>query len=68
MTTKITVDAHAGWPVSVIRYDMGTFRSEEIVKPHTTSDFFVWDGSVLHIEERPIPREPEMPLHPAVDP
>lgn len=30
MTTKITVDAHAGWPVQVVKiYNDGTFKTVE---------------------------------------
>ena len=55
MTTRVTVDAHAGWPVKVIRIDdkTGNWIGEpEIVAPHTTKDFYVWDGQDLLIAEQ----------------
>lgn len=51
MTTKITVDAHAGWPVKVTPIDNGINGRETIVPPHTKADFFVWDTRQLIVEE-----------------
>ena len=41
MTTKVTVDAHAGWPVSVKNTASG---HEIIVAANTTQDFYVHSG------------------------
>lgn len=58
MTTKITVDAHAGWPVRVTRsyrsdkgYETRNDETPSIVAPGAVQDFSVWDGSTLTIEE-----------------
>ncbi len=51
MTTKVTVDAHAGWPVKVTRIGPNAEREDVIVDPNTVQDFFVWDGQDLHIHE-----------------
>lgn len=60
MTTKITVDAHAGWPVEVKKIDTedigsGLAISKEnetiIVAPNSIQDFYVWDGRSLTIRE-----------------
>lgn len=55
MTTKITVDAHAGWPVKVTVLDRtsdGT-QTENIVTvpPHTVQDFYVHSHRDLRIQE-----------------
>jgi len=59
MTTKVTVDAHAGWPVQVTRIDT-TEDGTEIVNPSSDvvpanekRDFSVWQGSDLRIKEMP---------------
>lgn len=56
MTTKVTVDAHAGWPVKVEAID--TYRGEEpkrhelgIVPAGEVQDFFTFDTRVLIITE-----------------
>ena len=58
MTTKVTVDAHAGWPVLVTsicgepNYDK-EIRSE-VVQPNTTKDFYIHSGMrIINIEELP---------------
>ena len=54
MTTKVTVDTHAGWPVEVIRINekTGNRVSESvIVAPNTQQDFNIWEGSDLLIHE-----------------
>jgi hypothetical protein len=52
MTTKVTVDAHAGWPVKVIFLDQVSEKETmTIVKPYTTQDFHVWDGRMITIIE-----------------
>ena len=55
MTTKITVDTHAGWPVEVIkrsRHDTpGKFSEKIIVHASTTRELYVWDDVELIIRE-----------------
>lgn len=57
MTTKVTVDAHAGWPVKVTTIDLNvdgsSLRSETVVPPNTTQDFYVHQQRELHIKEMP---------------
>jgi hypothetical protein len=56
MTTKVTVDAHAGWPV-IVTIMRGEANSEKfvetsIVEPLTVKDFYIHSGlKILHIEE-----------------
>jgi hypothetical protein len=51
MTTKVTVDAHAGWPVMVTIIDSTGEEQAEIVAPNTKADFYVFDTRKLTIEE-----------------
>jgi hypothetical protein len=54
MTTKVTVDAHAGWPVEVTVVDNIGEKEDfkiEIVQPNTIKDFFVFDTRHLIIKE-----------------
>ena len=57
MTTKVTVDAHAGWPVKVKAID--TFDGESkttelgIVPPHENRDFFVHSTRQIVVTEMP---------------
>lgn len=55
MTTKVTVNAHAGWPVKVtIIDDVGEgkeLRGENEVAPHTEREFYVTQTRKLLIEE-----------------
>jgi len=56
MTTKIIVDAHAGWPVRVTRYEKqpdGQYvkGSSSIVLPGSAAEFVVFDGLDLRIHE-----------------
>ena len=55
MTTNVTIDAHAGWPVQVIRRSRvespGKNSEEIIVKPNTTQTIAVWDDNELIIRE-----------------
>jgi len=48
MTTKVTVDTHAGWPVSVTcivgEPHLSTRIETEVVPPHTTKDFYIHSG------------------------
>ncbi len=51
MTTAITVDAHAGWPVQVetIRGEPGQVQSMqiEIVQPNTKRVFYIHSGMTI---------------------
>ena len=58
MTTKITVDAHAGWPVLVTlkKGEPGAPKTveTETVEPKTTRDFYIHSGQqIIGIEEQP---------------
>lgn len=62
MTTKVTVDAHAGWPVEVTTVDRVRVLGEDadrvtesktVVAPHTTQDFYVHSHRELHVKELP---------------
>lgn len=50
MTTKVTVDAHAGWPVKVDRLGKTTTETT-IVPPNTVQDFYIHDEMDLFIRE-----------------
>lgn len=54
MTTKITVDAHAGWPVEVAIYDFNenTPSSVDVVQPGTIRDFHIHSTRHLVIREK----------------
>lgn len=65
MTTKVTVDAHAGWPVRVTAVDQqsgeGPGSRETVlgeVPPNETKDFYVHQGRKLIIEELERPAAP----------
>lgn len=53
MTTKVTVDAHAGWPVKVetINPKTGEVDGVHIVPPKTTADFFIYDTRDIRVHE-----------------
>ena len=55
MTTKVTVDAHAGWPVEVIqqdRYNDQTTLKIEIVPAKEARDFYITDTrSIIGVRE-----------------
>lgn len=58
MTTKITVDAHAGWPVLVVVKQGEPSYSQTIqdyvVEPNTKLDFYIHSGlQILYIGEQP---------------
>lgn len=58
MTTKVTVDAHAGWPVKVTQVQLDAdgnkaSETESTVAPHTTQDFYVHSHLELHVKEMP---------------
>ena len=60
MTTKVTVDAHAGWPVRVVKVQLnedGTrgSLSEETVLANTVQDFYVHSHLELEIKEMTMP-------------
>lgn len=50
MTTKVTVDAHAGWPVRVTSIMAGGQTVREVVA-NTVEDFFVHSGCDFRIHE-----------------
>ena len=56
MTTRVTVDAHAGWPVQVITLDGEPDRDKSaqvhIVAPNTQQDFYIHSGmNILSVSE-----------------
>lgn len=58
MTTKVTVDAHAGWPVMVTTIVGEPSANKEIrndvVEPNTKKDFYIHSGMrIINIEELP---------------
>lgn len=58
MTTKVTVDAHAGWPVLVTLKHGGPNAaksvSTETVEPNTVREFYVHSGlQIVGVEEQP---------------
>jgi hypothetical protein len=60
MTTRVTVDAHAGWPVKVTTVDLDSEGNpaadgerETTVPPHTTQDFYVHSHRELRVKEMP---------------
>lgn len=59
MTTKVTVDAHAGWDLKVTLIDgregEEQTQTEIIVPAHTVQDFYVHDGRRIRVEEVPRP-------------
>ena len=60
MTTRVMVDAHAGWPVQVTLLSINsdgekTGETVRTVEPNTTQDFCVHSHQELHVKE--LPRE-----------
>jgi hypothetical protein len=56
MTTRILVDAHAGWPVQVVGIYGETHKEvrTDIVLPFTSKDFYIHSGyRIISIEELP---------------
>ena len=53
MTTRVTINAHAGWDVRVTPLDdNGVPTAPSIIIPaHTEKDEYVWEGRKLLIEE-----------------
>lgn len=59
MTTRVIVDAHAGWPVKVVKRELNTDGSinnarEEVVPPNTTQEFYVHSGLEILVKEMPL--------------
>ena len=57
MTSKVTVDAHSGWPILVtyIRGEPAYERTviTEVVEPKTIKDFYIHSGlRIVNIEEQ----------------
>lgn len=62
MTTAVTIDAHAGWPISVTlisgepSYPKKVY--EEVVPANTVRIFHIHSGlRIINIEELPLPKE-----------
>lgn len=60
MTTKVTIDAHAGWPVKVVRINPDTQERldedaypDEIVQPGEVREFYVHSTMALEVYEMP---------------
>lgn len=58
MTTKVTIDAHAGWPVLVTIKSGEPSQAKSVhtdrVEPNTVKDFYIHSGSqIIGIEEQP---------------
>lgn len=51
MTTKVTIDAHAGWPVKVSIFSTAYGDRIERVEPYTVRDFYVFDTQYIMIKE-----------------
>lgn len=53
MTTKVTIDAHAGWDVKIlIDNHVDESPREEIVRANTVCDYYIHDSqSIVLIEE-----------------
>ena len=62
MTTRVTIDAHAGWPILVVlkHGEPGQARSvsTERVEPNAVRDFYIHSGvQIIGIEECPLPKK-----------
>lgn len=58
MTTKVTVDTHAGWPVSVLQRELkpdGSIErvTEVVVPPNETREFHVHTHMQILVAENP---------------
>lgn len=56
MTTKVTVDAHAGWPVQVVAEDRSldgtlSYMTFPVIQPNEVRDFVTFDSRRLIITE-----------------
>lgn len=64
MTSRVHVDAHAGWPIEVTLVNLDDSGAETgvsitVVAPYTAQDFHVWDDRAIRIRE--MRRETESP-------
>lgn len=62
MTTRVTIDAHAGWPVLVTLKDgelsYPKLVSTETVPPGEERTYYIHSGrQIIGIEEQPLPKE-----------
>lgn len=63
MTTKVTVDAHAGWPVRVEAIDQFPSQTDPtrfdlgIVKPGEVRDFYIFSSRQIVVTE--MARQPQ---------
>ena len=58
MTTRVTIDAHAGWPVQVVTMQGEGVQTPviDIVQPNTQQDFFLHSGCrIVDVQELPRP-------------
>ena len=51
MTTKITINAHAGWPVRVTSLSTNGDFTARTVAPNTVQEFHVYEGTDLRVHE-----------------
>lgn len=56
MTTKVTVDAHAGWPIRVTLIDVSddynvTAERDERVEAGETKDFYIHSNRMIRVIE-----------------
>lgn len=63
MTTKITVDAHAGWPVQVVAEDRLAsgalaYSTFPVIAPGEVKEFVVFEGRRLIVTELARPATP----------
>lgn len=60
MTTKITVDAHAGLPVEVRQFStLDCKQTIIVVEPGAKQDFYAHSTMELFVRELPLPPVPE---------
>lgn len=72
MTTKVTIDAHAGWPVLVTlkRGAPGNVKTVETVtvEPHKEHTVYIHSGlQIIGVEEQPLPTTPNMTASPTAE-
>lgn len=57
MTSKVVIDAHAGWPIEVVFEEKladGEWQqnSAAVVKPHTEATFYIHDSKrIVRVQE-----------------
>lgn len=66
MTTSVTINAHAGWPVLVtLKYGEPAAAKSvttELVEANTERVFYIHSGlQIVGVEEQPRPAAPEQP-------